>query len=93
MFGMKEKIEEKKDLLGKTLKDTVSGFIGVAVSEHNYLNGCTRYTLQPKIDKDGKLPDVATFDFPQLEVVEEKEKLVGDRTTGGPEKYSDKRNC
>lgn len=77
--------------LGKMVIDTVSGFTGVAVAEHSYLNGCMRVSVQPKIDKDGKLPDVQSFDAPQLKIIEEVVS-VGDRTTGGPEKFSDSRS-
>lgn len=58
--------------LGMRVRDKVSGFEGVAVARTDWLSGCTRYSLQPKVDKDGKLPDVQGFDEPQLEVVTEK---------------------
>jgi hypothetical protein len=76
--------------LGSEVKDSVSGFTGIAVSKHSYLNGCTRITVQPKVDKDGKLPDPQTFDEPQLKVISDK-KIKGKNDTGGPEKYSDNR--
>ena len=76
--------------LGTRCKDTVSGFTGVAVAAHNYLNGCTRITIQPPVDKDGKLPESQTFDEPQLEAIGTAVP-DGDKSTGGPEKYSDSR--
>lgn len=76
--------------LGCDVKDKVSGFIGVAVAKHSYLNGCTRITVQPKIDNDGKLPASETFDEPQLEIISSN-KINGKNDTGGPEKYSDNR--
>lgn len=76
--------------LGVKCKDKVSGFYGVSVACHTYLNGCNRITLQPSIDKDGKLPEAQTFDEPQLEVIDEF-LADGDHSTGGPEKFSDKR--
>lgn len=79
---------KSKVKLGDKCKDKVSGFEGVAISEHNYLNGCRRVTLQPPVDKDGKLPGVETFDDPQLEIVVDK-VAKRDNTTGGPEKHSD----
>jgi len=79
-----------KSLLGKTVVDTISGFKGVVVAEYIYINGCTRCCVQPKVDKDGKLPDTQTFDLPQLEVQKEK-KFIGKLNTGGPDKYIDKR--
>lgn len=74
--------------LGQKVKDTVSGFTGVAVARHIYFQGCERISVQPSVDKDGKLPDTATFDEPNLITIEEK-KLKGKNDTGGPEKFSD----
>lgn len=73
--------------LGDEVRDVVSGFRGIAVAEHNYLNGCTRFSVQPKIGEDGKLPDTATFDAPQLELVKKEVAPPGNRLTGGPEKF------
>jgi len=76
--------------LGDKVQDKVSGFSGVIVGEHNYLNGCTRFTVQPSIDKEGKLPIAETFDALQLKKVEASiSHPRGDTKTGGPEKYSD----
>lgn len=76
-------------VLGKTYRDSVSGFIGVAVARHTYLNGCERYSLQPQVDKEGKLPDAATFDSPQLLEVPDTTTHRGKTDTGGPAKYED----
>ncbi len=77
--------------LGDEVRDTVSGFSGVAVGEHKYLQGCTRITVQPKVTKDGKLPDTQTFDEPQLVVIKPKTVKQGKRDTGGPMPYKDTR--
>ncbi len=78
--------------LGDLVKDKVSGFKGVIVSQHDYLNGCTRFTVQPLIDKDWKLPVSETFDMPQLETitVDAAESEPKEGRTGGPDKYLDK---
>lgn len=58
--------------LGLTYKDKVSGFVGVAVQKSEYLNGCVRFALEPKVDKDGKTADtIPTFDVQQLELVDD----------------------
>jgi hypothetical protein len=75
--------------LGQEVRDVVSGFIGIAVGRHEYLQGCTRITVQPPVGKDKKLPEAATFDEPQLEVVG-KSKIVlahARKDTGGPMPY------
>lgn len=75
--------------MGDLVKDSVSGFKGIAVSEHKYLNGCTRITVQPEVDKEGKLPDSNTFDEPQLLVLKLEKVKEGRHETGGPSKYED----
>jgi len=82
-----------KSYIGFKVKDKVSGFKGIVVSEHNYIEGCTRCTVQPKIKKDGTLPNSATFDFPQLIVVKKNAVKVDSipvhKRTGGPSKFED----
>jgi len=73
--------------LGDEVMDEITGFRGVIVSEHNYLYGCTRMTVQPLIDKDGKLPESITFDIDQLKILKQKKHLQGNTSVGGPEKY------
>lgn len=58
--------------LGDEVKDTISGFSGIAVCRHTYLQGCDRISVQPKINKDGELKDSLAFDEPQLEVIKPK---------------------
>lgn len=55
--------------LGDSVRDTVSGLIGVAVCETTWLHGCTRITIQPPLDKDGKVPGNYTVDKPQAVLV------------------------
>ncbi len=59
--------------LGRTGKDKITGFEGVITSKHFYLTGCAQYGLQPKIDKDGKVPDKNYFDEGRVEILEEKQ--------------------
>lgn len=56
--------------LGDKVRDKITGLQGVAIARHDYLHGCTRWSLQPVELKDGKPVDCSTFDDPQLEVVE-----------------------
>lgn len=76
--------------LGDEVKDKVSGFQGIAVAKHEYLNGCARFSVQPPVAADQRLPDSATFDAPQLEVVTAGAVQIGPQDTGGPEKYMPK---
>lgn len=58
--------------LGTIVKDKVTGFTGVAENCATYLYGCDRYCVQPKIDKEGKIPDSVVLDVFQLDRVDEK---------------------
>jgi len=77
--------------LGDEVKDTITGFKGIAISRHSYLQGCDRISVQPPIDKEKKLPELQTFDEPQLEVVKPKKvkRKAPKDDPGGPEKFSD----
>lgn len=83
--------------LGDEVRDRITGFQGVVVAKHTYLEGCARFTVQPPIDNEGKLPESHTFDEVILEVTaSQKVKIkIGDlkqtkeNHPGGPEKYSD----
>lgn len=58
-----------ESLLGKTMRDSVSGFQGVCVCIATWVGGVKRATLQPPVGKDGKLPEAQTFDAPNVIVV------------------------
>lgn len=79
--------------LGDEVKDTVTGFKGIAMARHSYFQGCNRITIQPPIDKEKELPDEHTFDEPQLIVIKKAKvkRLAVESNPGGPEKYTDKR--
>jgi len=71
--------------LGSKLKSKVTGFVGIATSKTEYLNGCVRYGLTPRVDKDGKIQDIEFVDIQELEEIEKKAVMVNARPTdGGP---------
>lgn len=76
--------------LGDEVKDAVSGFQGIAVGRHEYLQGCTRITVQPPVGRDKKLPEAQTFDEPQLEIIKAEKVASGRKDTGGPMPYEPK---
>ncbi len=59
-----EKIE-----LGKEVQDKITGFKGIAIARSTFLQGCSRILVQPKIDKEGKIPESMSFDEPDIEVI------------------------
>ena len=74
----------EKICLGDEVKDTVTGFKGIVTGISTFLHGCRRIAVQPKIDKEGKIPEPNWIDEPQLKVVKKKKVSEGKRDTGGP---------
>lgn len=72
--------------LGDKVRDRISGYEGIATGKFEYINGCVRWGVQAKVDKEGKMPDTMVIDEGQLEVVKKAAvKLDAPAaTTGGP---------
>lgn len=70
------------------MKDKITGFTGIATSQHIYLTGCNQYGLQSQEPgKDGEIRKVEYFDVGRLEIIGEgipAESLAG--APGGPER-------
>ncbi len=79
--------------LGDMVKDTVTGFEGVAIARHSYLQGCDRISVQPVLGKDKTMPSQEGFDEPQLEVTKAGFAIPDPKPskarTGGPDKHPD----
>lgn len=75
---------EPKLTLGRTYRDKVTGFTGVATSSHRYLNGCVRYCLEAPNTHNGSILDIH-FDEERLVEVEAKagQEQVEPGETGG----------
>ena len=73
-------------MLGKTVKDKVTGFQGVATAKVEYINGCVQYCVKPKMTEEGKMPDGEYIDVQQLEMVANEPVAVEPSTTGGPQR-------
>jgi hypothetical protein len=57
--------------LGQEVKDIVTGFTGIVMSQIEYLNGCKRYGISPKVGKDNKMEEWTYVDEQQLVVISE----------------------
>lgn len=55
--------------LGKTYKDRITGFVGVATGFVKYISGCNQALLAPRCGEDGALRDSQWFDQQRLEAV------------------------
>ena len=69
------KLHEFEFELGIECYSKVSGFKGMITSRSQHLNGCDRYWIQPKVDKDGKMPDGLWFDDGELVVKKATKKI------------------
>lgn len=59
-----------KIMLGDFVRDTVTRFSGVVMSDAEYMYNCRRILVQPRELKDGAVQDSVWFDDCQLEFVE-----------------------
>ena len=55
--------------LGDQVKDTITGFTGVVVSQATFLNGCARINIQSQKLKEGVPTDPRWFDTTQIKLV------------------------
>lgn len=70
--------------LGDVVRDKISGFSGVATCRLDYLNGCVRWAVSPRILHEAKPVDAQYFDDEQLEIVPGQESFgCVRRETGG----------
>jgi len=77
---------------GDIVRDKLSGYRGTVTGITKYLNGCIRAIVQPRVDKDGKMPEAEYIDSEQIEVIQSKESKESIeeasklRSVGGPTK-------
>jgi len=62
--------------LGVQAESKITGLKGTVTSRSEHLNGCNRYWVQPKIGKDGKVPEGMWHDEAELVV---KKKSIFER--------------
>ena len=65
----KKKPPPKKVHLGDRVKDSITGFKGIAVARSEYLYGCTSYCVSPEALHEGKTITGHWFDEPRLVVM------------------------
>lgn len=57
--------------LGSRVKDSISGFEGVAFERQDFMYGCARIAIEPtELDKDGSVRDSQIFDEQRVDVLE-----------------------
>lgn len=77
--------------LGSVAQDKITGFKGTVVARTDYMTGCSRYCIQPKTDKEGKIPDDGWFDENFLKVtskgISSEVIPISERDLGGPQRH------
>lgn len=56
-----------EEMLGKPVKDIITGFVGHITGVAYYISGCNQALVQPKVKEDGSLKEGSWFDFQRLE--------------------------
>lgn len=69
--------------LGIEVKSIISGFKGIIVGRADHLNGCNRYWLQPKVDKEGKYRDGYWIDEQELVIIGKTKIKTENKKPGG----------
>ena len=54
--------------LGQKVKDSITGFEGIAIAKAIYLNGCVSYQVKSQTLKDGKTIEAEWFDEQRLTI-------------------------
>ena len=70
--------------LGQKVKDTTTGFTGIAIAQVIYLNGCVQFLVRPKMvapkkGENQEYPDAVYIDVEQLVVVGRKKVTTAKR--------------
>ena len=68
---------------GVECSSKISGFKGVIISCSHHLNGCDRYYVQPKVNKDGEVPDGLWFDEGEVAVKNSTKKIPSTNSSKG----------
>jgi len=58
-------------MLGKKVRDKVTGLVGIAISRLEFMNGCIQFCVKPPVDKEGKIREGEYIDHQQLEIIED----------------------
>ncbi len=70
--------------MGCTVETKTTGLRGIIVSRSECLYGCNRYFIQPKADKDMKIPDGWWVDEDDIKILKTKRLEGNQKETGAP---------
>jgi len=64
-------MEKGKVKLGQEVEDKITGFKGIAITKSIFVHQSTSFDVQPKVDKDGKIPEYRCIDEFRLKIINE----------------------
>jgi len=80
--------DDVPDFLGCKVEDITSGFEGVATERYEYINGCVRFAVQPKMKSgDNKRPSALLIEYQLLKIIKKdwiKLEKIKKSDNGGP---------
>jgi hypothetical protein len=85
-----EILESEMITLGSTVRDTQTGFEGIAVAYTQWMYGCNRYAVEPGLDEKGRPQEPVWLDEQRVELVENAATRAYAQT-GGPPIHGDPR--
>jgi len=68
---------------GDEVVTKIASFKGIIDARADHINGCNRYSIQPPVDKDGKMQDGFWFDEADIEVAKEEVVKRSNNDRGG----------
>lgn len=71
--------------LGHTVRDRITGFIGIVTGIVTYISGCSQALVVPKVKADGTLAEGQWFDLQRLELQSKKQITLANDATPGPD--------
>ena len=83
VFKQEKSMGVFKHEMGVEVESRVAGIKGIITARSENLYGCNRYYIQPKIGKDGKVPDSWWVDEDDVKVIGEG-VTAKKKDTGGP---------
>ncbi|WP_172332422.1 hypothetical protein [Mangrovicoccus sp. HB161399] len=69
-------------VMGDKVKDTPTGFTGVAIARAEHMTGCNQLYVLPKSDKENEIKDGHWFDIERIEKIGDRAVVVEARRTG-----------
>jgi hypothetical protein len=68
--------------MGAEVRDTLTGFEGIALARAEYLTGCNQVFVQPRSEKDNEMKTGHWFDVERIEKISDRKVQFSSRRSG-----------